>query len=92
MQRPQIQHRLVDAPFATCASQLRQHRLTGLQIKMALCAQPDKFLRPDDLKLSWHVQKRLNTTRPSLKLRNTAISRPKDSLLWVMLGIMTVGQ
>jgi hypothetical protein len=61
MHLPNIQQGLVDSPLPARGGQLRQHRLAGLDVNLALRPQPDEFLRPNNLKFCWHVYENLNS-------------------------------
>jgi hypothetical protein len=53
VQRPQVHHRVGDAPFPAHAGQFGEGRLAGGQIEMALRAESDEFTGPDDLEFLW---------------------------------------
>ena len=54
VQRPQIQHRMGDAPFPAHTGKFGQGSLAGRQVEVTLCAKPDEFTGADDLKFLWH--------------------------------------
>jgi hypothetical protein len=49
MQRAQVHHGLVDAPFPACGSQFRQRLFAGRQVEMTVRIHADEFIGANDV-------------------------------------------